>query len=188
VFGARTALRASDWSNALSLDYKNIQYSSDDYVGEENVASVLFDEGKLQAAKPYAEASTKIYTTGDNYYILGLIDSNQREYSQAEAVFYEGLQHHDTPLATQLLYENTARMMVLVSSPSTAKQFIVKALDIYQQDAQLWFFLALIDYKTGDAADAKYTITKAASYSDGQDSTINSAYKIIMSDGSLKLQ
>lgn len=188
IFGVRSALRATDWRGALALDYTNIKTSNDDYVGEENIAAALYNQGKLVEAKPYAEASIKIYTTGDNYYVLGLIDSEQGNYIQAEKVFHAGLQHKDSLEADQLLSENDARMMVLVSKPASAKQFIENGLDSYPQDADLWLYLALVDYKSGDVADAKYAISKAVNYSDNQNSTIAAASSIIMNNGSLKLK
>jgi protein O-mannosyl-transferase len=173
VLGVRTAIRGTNYNSDYNLATHDIAGSSDNYIAYYTVAIDLVDQGKLSEAKAYEERSVDIFPTFANTNNLGLTLANLGDYAGARSTYTKALQYGNY----YLVYENLGALTLVTGSPATNKQFLVSALEKFPRDATLWMYLAILEDRCGDNAEAKNDITTAANY--GQ--TPQFIYKGIMS-------
>lgn len=157
--GVRTAFRGLDWRSEYTLSSKDITASPDDYIAYNAITADLINQNKYSQAEPYALHSIKIYPTYPNFLNLGVILSYQGNYKGAVAAYQQALKYsHNIGV-----YEDLGSLTLLTGDPRSNKQFLVSSLKLAPTDANLWMYLALLEERTNDNANAKIAISNAAS-------------------------
>jgi tetratricopeptide (TPR) repeat protein len=160
LLGVRSSLRGFDWRNEYTLAVKNIATSKEDYTAYNNLGQYLIEQGDLSQAKVDILRSISIFPTFTNYLNLGVILTKQDNYPGAIKAYGEGLKYGNY----STIYENVGSLTLLYGYPSSDKQYLLSALNKFPQDPKLWMYLAILEDRYNDNADAKVAITKAASY------------------------
>jgi tetratricopeptide (TPR) repeat protein len=160
IFGFRTAIRGLDWDNPISLDYKDIAASPEDFIAYKNVSMYYFNQGNYDKAKVYAEKSIGIYPVGSNYDALGVALTLLGNYPGAAQAFTTGMKYQDI----NILYENRAAITGGYGTPAANTQFLLSAVNNFPQDPEIWFYLAIQEYRDNNTGDAKIAISNAYDY------------------------
>jgi hypothetical protein len=159
LLGVRTAIRGLDWSNPITLTYKNIAASSEDFVAYNDIANSLNNQGHYQKAKAYELDSISIYPTYFGYYNLGVIQVELRDFSDAISAYNNALKYGNDVI----IYENLGELSILYGNPTSDGQLFTNALGRFPNDFKLWTYLAIIEDKYDANAKAQIYIEKAAS-------------------------
>jgi tetratricopeptide (TPR) repeat protein len=175
VLGIRTAVRGTEWSSAESLYTHDIATSKEDYVAYFALAQAVGKQGDFTQAKAYSQHSVAIFPTYTNYNELGNDLANLGDYAGAQSAYLSALKYSSV-YSTAL--ENLGELALVYGNPAANKQNILYALRILPQDFDLWVYLAILEDKSGDNADAKAAIVQAAKY--GQ--VPSSIYDSILND------
>lgn len=183
ILGSRTIVRGPDWSSINNLSLNDIMASKDDYVAYGTVAIDLYDQGRLQSALADDERSISILPNGTAYKNMCTVEYKLNEGRKALEACQSALKYPQS--RTEDLYTSTALLTFLYRNSAQTKQFINAGMKQYPRNANLWLYLALVNYRQGDKTDAKFAIQKAHSYSGS--STIDSAYDVIMNNKKLIL-
>jgi tetratricopeptide (TPR) repeat protein len=166
ILGVRTAFRGLDYRNPLSLAYKNISVSKEDYVAYNQIAGYLLEQNEYSQAEVYAAHSVHIFPATINYNDLGYALGGLGNYSGAMNAYDQGLKYG----SYYILYENLGELTLVYGNPSSNKQFLLNSLKLFPQDSKLWMYLAILEENNNDTSDAKYAIANAAA--DGQISQV----------------
>ena len=178
ALGVRTAVRGLDWRNVNSLAYKDIAASKEDYIAETNIALGYLDQGKVNEARSYAAQSVKLYPNAVNNEILGRALMNLGDYPNAYKALINGLRYQAGYVS---LYDDLADLTAIYGDPNSNQQLLLRAVNIFPQDANLWFYLAIFEYRKNDVPDAKVEISQAYRYGSG-DEKISLIYYRIMNN------
>lgn len=158
--GLRTAIRGFDWSSPYTLAQKDITVSREDYNAYESIATELINQNKYSEAKFYVDKSIKIYPTYNNCYSLGVILTYQNDYSGAMKAYEFGLM-----LGNDIsINQNLAALTLVTGDPQTNKQLMLRALQTFPHDSNIWMYLAILDDRNNDNYGAKIAITNAQAY------------------------
>ncbi len=178
---ARTIIRSFDWRNDYRLAMHDIQVSKSSYTLEHRISYALAKQGKFEEAKIRAERSISMYPYFTNYNNLGSIYLNLKEFEKSKQAYLKGLQFGDY----YAIYENLALLSLVYGDQKENVEFINDALIKFPQNAKLWFYLAILEYKINNINEAKIAIHQAYRYSKSQD--ILSVYNKIMNEQPLNL-
>jgi hypothetical protein len=159
ALGVRTSLRGFDWRNVDILADRDIAASDDNFAAYVDVSDILRMQGKIGEANEYAQRAVDIFPSFSSYNQLGLCLEDEGDYAGAFNAFNEGLKYADFVL----LYENIGGLTLVYGNPNTGKQFLMQAIGKFPHDATLWMYLAILDDRNNDNADAKVAISNAAS-------------------------
>lgn len=170
IFGVRTALRGLDWRSPISLAYKDISVSKDDYVAYTSLSGYLLEQDKYSEAEIYAAQSIKIFPTDINYNNLGYALGGLGNYSGAFIAYDNGLKYGNL----NPLYENIGELTLVYGNRNSDKQFLLNALQLFPKDSKLWMYLAIIEESENNYSDAKNAITNATAYGQIPKVTYNS--------------
>lgn len=187
--GLRTAVRGLDWRSPYTLALKDLTVSKEDYNTYESIATELINQNNYSEAKLYVDKSIKIYPTYINYYSLGLILTYEKDYSRAMNAYEVGL-----TLGNDIsINQNLAALTLVTGDPQANKQLMLRALQTFPHDSNIWMYLAILDERNNDNTSAKVAIANAQAY--GQvpgyiyDSIINNQpFTINIADKGLSLQ
>ncbi len=160
TLGFRTALRGLDWRNPINLAYRDIAASKENYTAYTSLAGYSLELAKFSEARAYASRSTSIYPSYSGYNDLGLALYDLGDYSGAAQSYNLGLKLY----SSSELYENLGDLTLFYGNPNTNKQVLLNALEKFPQDYKLWTYLAILEDRYNDNADAKIAITNAARY------------------------
>jgi tetratricopeptide (TPR) repeat protein len=176
LFSIRTIIRSFDWRNEYILVTHDIQVSKNDYSLENGLAGELITRNEFKEAKIHAERSIALFPNWNNYNNLGVIDMNLGEYKEAQDAFRKGLGIS----GYYLLYENLAALTLVTGNSKENIGYVESFIKQYPQDAKLWLYLAILEYKSGNKSNAKIAISNA--YSLDQSSEIFTNYYLIMNN------
>lgn len=179
VLAMRTFIRSFDWRDEFTLVSHDITVSQNDYSLENGLANELMKQNKYAEAKKHALRSIQLYPNWNNYNNLGVAYIHLGEYSLAQKTFLKALTYGDY----YVIYENLADLTLVSGNPKENINFVKSLIKKFPQDAKLWLYLAVLDYKQGNVNSAKIEIEQAYKYS--QTPLINSVYNSIMSNQKL---
>jgi hypothetical protein len=180
VFGIRTAMRGTDWSNSATLTRKDLQASKEDYTGYNAWAEYMIRHGRFSEAKSYALHSISIFPSFTNYDDLGQALAGLGDYAGAEKAYDAGIKLGNN---YGNIYQDKATLTLVYGDPVSDKQFLLSAVHKFSQDSELWISLAVFEDKNSDNADAKIAIVTASHLGD----VPSTLYGWIMNDESFTL-
>ncbi len=164
IFAIRTIDRGTNWRNINTLAFNDAKVSNDDFYSDMVVAIDLFNRGDIRGAQAQEEHSVSVYPNGTNEQALGTIDSRLGEYPRSLQAYANGLKYNNTPQLDQELYNSAGELSIWYANPSSSVQFINQGLEKFPHDANLWLYLAIIQYQHQDINDAKVSIQQALHY------------------------
>ncbi len=157
VLSVTTFIRSFDWRNGFSLYSHDLTVSKNDYALENGMGFVLIKQGKFSEAKLYTEKSIADFPYITNYNNLGTIYVNLGDYNKAKEAYLNAIKIGDYYLS----YEALAGLTLTSEANKENLNFLKTALSKFPNSANLWLYLAIYDYKSGNKDDAKMAITKA---------------------------
>ncbi len=181
LLSTRTFIRSFDWKNDFTLASRDIKVSPDAYDLEAIISNELIKQGKFKEAKIHAEQSVRLYPYLTTYNILGLSYLGLGDYKKAKEAYLNALKFGDY----YITYENLAGLTMITGDPNKNIHFIRSSLKKFPQDAKLWLYLAVLEYRTGNINAAKNAIVQAYFYN--QNSEVSFVYKKIMNNLPLDL-
>jgi protein O-mannosyl-transferase len=168
LFSIRTIVRNNDWRTPVNLWTHDIQVS-DNYLSEEELSIALFKEKKLNDALIPAQKSIASFSNDLNYYNLGYIYETMGKIPQAKQAYMNAYHaknylpwNHRHYLA---LYVSLGKLLLYYDDPKDANTFINDALTDYPDSADLYFFLAVSEYKLHNHDKAITAIKQALTLS-----------------------
>lgn len=147
----RTISRNFDWKDGLTLYSKDIGISKNAFDLENNLGVELYRAGRFDEAEVHFEKSTKLaplwWTNWNN---LGAIFERKNDLTGAKKYYQKAVDNGQYYLA----YENLAKIYLKVESPEKTSSFTIESLKILPNNPNLWFVLALSEYKSGNKEKA----------------------------------
>lgn len=181
LLAGRTFVRTFDWRDQLTLSYRDMEVSKEDFSSMSYIASELLAEGKPEEALRYVERSIAIFPSFQNHNILGMIYTKQGEYEKAKLAYLSGLKYGSSYYP---LYSNLAGLSQIYGDRDENIRFLETAVAKFPQSARLWAILALLEYKNGNVRDAKTAINEAYKYDRGDE--VSTLHSLILSDKPLE--
>jgi hypothetical protein len=155
----RTMVRNTNWIDRLTLYSHDINYSDSSWSLESNLGLELYKAGIKKDALKHLERSVQLAPEGwKNLNNLAVYYFNESDYSKAEECFKVAIKNNPN---YETSYENYASLLSNHGDQNKAKDFLENSLKIFPQDGELWFYLALVDYKMGLKQNALQDATKA---------------------------
>lgn len=160
VLGVRTALHGLDWQSDYKLQMSSVAISKEDYVGYMDIAQDLQGQGKLKEAELYERQSISIFPVEFNYSNLGVILTNEHNFPGALNAYEQSLKYGHA----YLTYEDIGALTLFSNNYAINKAYLSQAINLYPKDSTLWLYLALLEDRNNDNADAKISIEHAVAY------------------------
>jgi len=160
AFGIRTAYRGLDWKSSYTIAAKDYSVSHDNYVADKNIALYYFSQGDYTKSRDYAQQSVSLFPNVLGYNTLGMALSALNDYPASAQAFTAGMKYQDYVS----LYENRAALTATYGTPAANIQFLVEAVNNFPKDSQIWFYLAIQEYRDSNISNAKLAITQAYKY------------------------
>lgn len=159
LLATRTFIRSLDWKDDFTLALHDSDIT-DSYNLESIISHTYYLQGKLSEAKMHAQKSITFFPYITNYTNLGAIESRMGNYEQAQKAYQQALRYGDDTLP----YENLASLALVYGDRQTNINFIKQSLKKYPTDGILWFNLTILEYTSGDSAQAKKDLEKAKTF------------------------
>lgn len=180
ALGVRTAERGRDWRSEFILVRHDASTSKEDFVADSILATDYIGQGKYSQAKFYASRSITIYPGAVNYDSLGESLFMLNNYPGAYQAYLKGLTYQ----STYPLYDNLAVLTAYYGDTNTNIKLLIKGTQLYPNQVQIWFYLALLEYKAHNLPMAKLAITEAYKYGQSYEE-IPVIYNTIMNNQTL---
>jgi len=174
LLGIRSALWGLDWQNQYKLSYSDISSSPADFGAYNLIAYDLMTEGKFNQAILYSDRSLRIMPNWATYNNLGLIYMGLQEYPKAKVAYDYALKYENSDIT----YDNLAELTLVNGTTFSGERFIEGALKRYPNDANLWLYLSILEFRNGELSSARSSISRAYRYD--KSSAIDFAYTKIM--------
>ena len=163
ALGVRTALRGTDYSSAYDLAQHDIAASPEDYNAEVAIAYHAAQQGDLGLAREHAYHAVNVYGTSVTYNTLGIVLLASGEYPQAQEALSAALTYQKATF----VYDDMAALTVFYGDPVSNRELLTEGLQLFPQDGKLWFYLAILDQRNHNNAEAKVAISAAYAYGVG---------------------
>jgi protein O-mannosyl-transferase len=157
LLSVRTFVRTYNWRNMYSLTGHDIQISKDDYNLENERGAELLKLGRYEESKSYLTASIKHFPYMTNYFNLGNLYVNLKDYNNAKNAYQHALQFGDY----YITYESLGSLTLVSGDTKENVQFLESSLNKYPQSGKLWLYLAIIEYKSGNGDQAREAVKNA---------------------------
>jgi tetratricopeptide (TPR) repeat protein len=157
-FSVRDYIRNNDWASSISLCQHDEQINTQSYLLEYCLSNELYNINHYQQAKIHAQKAVTLYPHYFlSWYTLGKIEFAQNDKIDAKDAFEKTLSYNDFGYGS----EELALDLVYMKQPQAAKSIAQRYLKKKPDSAQLWYALALADYKLGNKEEAVSSAKKA---------------------------
>ncbi len=157
IFSVRTHIRTYDWRDEYTLVKHDNAVSKNNFIIESTLANALIQQNKFTEAKIYAQKSYDHFPAPTNLNNLGVIYSKEKNSKKAQELYEQAIAMGDYSVA----YENLSVLFMSTSDNQKTEAFIQKAINKFPNNATLWLYYSLVEYKQNKLAEAKFAITKA---------------------------
>ena len=145
-FSIRDVTRNNDWANSFSICQHDEQINTQSYLLEYCLGNELYNIKEYNQAKLHTQKAVSLYPQYFlSWYTLGKIEYAQNDRSNAQRAFEKTLSYNDFGYGS----EELALILVYEKNPKEARAIAQKYLKRMPNSAQLWYALALADYKLG---------------------------------------
>jgi tetratricopeptide (TPR) repeat protein len=159
AFFLRTFIRTFDFRNDFVLASHDTAVSPS-YNAEYIISHNFYERGDMTNAKLHAEKSIQLFPYITNYTNLGAIESSMGDYQSAKGSYLNALKYGDDKLP----FENLAALSLVYGDNNENISFLRNtALKKYPNDGELWFYLAVLEFKFGDQIAGKSDLQQAVS-------------------------
>jgi len=150
-FSFRDLIRSNDWANSLSICQHDEQINTQSYLLEYCLANELYNTKEYTQAKNHAKKAVILYPQYFlSWYTLGKIEYAQNDKVNAQGAFEKTLTLNDFNYGS----EELSLILVYENKPQKARDIAKKYLKRMPNSAQLWYALALADYRLGKKEEA----------------------------------
>lgn len=147
TFFLRTVIRNTNFKDGLTLYSHDIKISEGAFDLENNLGVELYRAGRFDEATTHFDNSTKLAPNWwTNWNNLGVIMERKNQIEVAKKYYQKAIDNGQYYLA----YENLANIYLHKDTPEKAKSFVEQSLITLPNNSQLWFVLAISEYKLGD--------------------------------------
>ncbi|HEX8965587.1 MAG TPA: hypothetical protein VF820_04110 [Patescibacteria group bacterium] len=168
----RSFIRVSQWSSALVLFQRDWKVGYNTYTGdtkeftyfspmESLLAVELLNNGFIEEAKQHflhaAMVSTDSYTKAVALNNLAVTYEKLGDYTNAQKTYQEELHISNFYIG----YNNYADFLTRHADVKEAQTFIVKSLQLFPDNAQLWYDLSVVENALGNTTEAHNALQKA---------------------------
>lgn len=183
ILSIRTIIRSSDWRNEFILDSHDIKISENNYILEKGMGLGLLQAGQPKEALPYIINSVNHFPSYTTYDALGDTFKNLLEFNKAKSAYLVSL-HYGKYYYT---YDELGGLTLVTGNNNENKMFLNEALKMFPTDPNLWLYLAILEYKTGNKNEAKIAIEHAYFYNSNSAQIINT-YDIIANNKPMRIK
>lgn len=176
ILSVRTFIRGFDWRNNFIL-YSHDVKVSDSFVLENGISYELAEMGHYNEARVHAERSIELFPYFINYNSLGNAYVFLADYQKAQAAYKKALEYSEY----YQLYNNLGFIYVTIDGDEDEEiEFIKKGIKLYPENSNLWFYLAILQYKIDRVSEAKNSILNAQKYNYNNNIDIKKTYNAII--------
>ena len=157
----RTILRNFQWHDPLKLYAHDLKYSPHSFLLHNNLGVELFRRGKLDRAGKEFQAAVKInprYATSQNN--LGAVLENQGKLDEAITHYQAAIELNNYILA----FGNLGRSYLKVNQPEKARLILEKGEELYPQDVEIAYLLAIAYFQQGKLAQAREEFERVSQF------------------------
>jgi hypothetical protein len=166
LLSVRTFIRSFDWRDEFTLDSHDIKVSQDAYDLENGLSAELNKQGKSEEGRIHAERSIALFPYFTNYINLGTSYIGLKDYRSAKDAYLKALQYGDY----YMVYENLGGLTLIVGNTNENIAFLKNSLQKFPQDAKLWLYYAIMEFRLGNIDIAKAAVANAHTYDQGSES------------------
>lgn len=157
LFSYRTILRNIDWKNGYTLYSHDLQLSKESHQLENNLASELVKQNRLDEALVHLKRANKLFPSPLNYYNLGVVSQSKKDFKNAKYYYQKTIDLNKEPKA----YEQLSYIMLITEGEKPTVKYAEKLLTEHPDNPGIWLVLALANYKLGNYDDALEDAKKA---------------------------
>lgn len=151
LFSIRDIVRNGDWKDNLTLYQHDIRYDMNDALLQADLATALFNSGNQKEALPHLLYSIKLHPESSTYTLLGRIYARSHKIEDAKKALNTALIYNDKYYPA---YVALAEIMLMYDDPKPTIVFLKKFLSRYPKDDAALLYLAVEEYKLGNAKKA----------------------------------
>ncbi|MFO0781713.1 MAG: hypothetical protein U0524_02355 [Candidatus Saccharimonadales bacterium] len=157
ALGARTFARGFDYKDQYTLAKHDVQATDEQFNAYNSMAIYEAGQNDFDTAIKHARKSVSIYSAATNNNTLGGILYLTGDYAGAYRAWHEGLK----TMELSDIYVNLVRLTLVYGDPQENEEIIVKALNYFPQNSDLWTYYAIQLQRNGNNPRAKEAIQVA---------------------------
>ena len=157
LLGARTFARGFDYKDQYTLAKHDVQATNEQFNAYNSMAIYEAGQNDFDSALKHARKSVSIYSGATNNNTLGGILYLKGDYAGAYSAWQEGLK----TMELSDIYVNLVRLTLVYGAPKENEELIVKALNYFPQDSNMWIYYAIQLQRDGNNPRAKEAIQQA---------------------------
>jgi|GEM_PF-1698800 len=157
LLGARTAARGPDYKNQYTLAANDIKATNEQFNAYNSLAINEAGKNNFPLALEYAKKSVSIYSGATNNNTLGGILYLTGDYPGSYTAFHNGLKRMDL----NDIYVNLARLTLVYGDPQENEAILVKSLNFFPNNYNMWVYYAVQLQRNGKNDRAKEAIAQA---------------------------
>lgn len=162
TLSVRTMVRNTNWLDESTLIVHDEKIDNKNYFMEVFYSNYLIKNNKYDEALPRLRRAISLYPRGMiPWNSLGVIYLNKGEYPKAKDAYLKSI-----ALGNNIAYENMAWLLISHGNINEARDFIRKSNSKYPDEAKLWYYRILVEYKLNNydealnAAKKNYLLTQ----------------------------
>jgi len=157
LLGARTFARGFDYKDQYTLAKHDVQATSEQFNAYNSMAIYEASQNDFDTALKHARKSVSIYSAATNNNTLGGILYLKGDYPGAYSAWHQGLK----TMELSDIYVNLVRLTLVYGPPKENEEIIVKALNYFPQNSNMWTYYAIQLQRNGNNPRAKEAIERA---------------------------
>lgn len=157
LLGGRTFARGFDYKNQYSLAKSDVKATAEQFNAYNSMAIYEAGQNDFDTAIKHARKSVSIYSGATNNNTLGGILYLTGDYPGAYQAWHEGLK----TMELSDIYVNLVRLTLVYGTPKENEDLIVKALNYFPDNSNMWVYYAIQLQRNGNNSRAKEAIQQA---------------------------
>lgn len=157
LLGARTFARGFDYKDQYTLAKHDVQATSEQFNAYNSMAIHEANKNDFDVALKHARKSVSIYSAATNNNTLGGILYLTGDYAGAHKAWHEGLK----TMELSDIYINLVRLTLVYGPPKENEEIIVKALNYFPDNSNIWIYYAIQLQRNGNNLRAQEAIQRA---------------------------
>ena len=157
LLGGRTFVRGFDYKDQYTLATKDVQATSEQFNAYNSMAIYESGQNDFDSALDHARKSVSIYSGATNNNTLGGVLYLTGDFEGAHKAWHEGLK----TMELSDIYVNLVRLTLVYGQPKENEEVIVKALNYFPDDSNIWTYYAIQLQRNGNNPRARDAIQRA---------------------------
>ncbi len=157
LLGGRTFARGFDYKDQYTLAKHDVAATSEQFNAYNSMAIYEAEQNDFDAAIEHARKSVSIYSGATNNNTLGGILYLTGDYAGAYMAYHNGLKK----MELNDIYVNLVRLTLVYGEPRENEEIIVKALNYFPDNSNIWIYYAVQLQRNGNNPRAQEAIQRA---------------------------